>query len=357
MTFEGPQGAAFPRDQPSMPSYVIGQNDLSTKSKKNIANDDSEEKFTEEEIRKSFEYFDLDKNGEECIYHQICCFPNRHRLSHRQWFWWWGIGYIGAAEIRHILIFMGEHVSDEEVDMMISMLDLNGDGQISFKEFKAMVESDDPANENFLEGGLPARSSDSVASRRSIIDTKRAEKKIQIFSRCIQTAKLENEDVTRMWGILRKRAHSSSKKVGRENFMLDFDGFSELMPVFSTTSEAHSIFDLLRESSQSQVDGRELIMCFSNFVDFRSEEKCQLAFDMYDVDRSGFLSLDEIEALLMSTNLQTREAVKKRASTVMRCADVDGSGGVTIDELIVAAEKFPNLIFPLLRNILKGGGK
>ena len=28
---------------------------------------------------------------------------------------------------------MGEHVSDEEVDMMISMLDLNGDGQVSYK--------------------------------------------------------------------------------------------------------------------------------------------------------------------------------------------------------------------------------
>lgn len=31
----------------------------------------------------------------------------------------------GAAELRHCLIFMGEHVTEQEVDMMISMLDKN----------------------------------------------------------------------------------------------------------------------------------------------------------------------------------------------------------------------------------------
>ncbi|KAL7529116.1 hypothetical protein ACHAXR_002805 [Thalassiosira sp. AJA248-18] len=32
-------------------------------------------------------------------------------------------GYIGASELKHILIMMGEHVSDEEVGTMILMLD------------------------------------------------------------------------------------------------------------------------------------------------------------------------------------------------------------------------------------------
>ena len=42
---------------------------------------------------------------------------------------------------------MGEHISDEEVDMIISMLDLNGNGQVSFKvrysmEIKTIVQWD-----------------------------------------------------------------------------------------------------------------------------------------------------------------------------------------------------------------------
>ena len=38
--------------------------------------------------------------------------------------------FIGAAEIRHILICMGELITDEEVDEMIRMIDSGGDGQV-----------------------------------------------------------------------------------------------------------------------------------------------------------------------------------------------------------------------------------
>ena len=76
------------------------------------------------------------------------------------------------------------------------------------------------------------------------------------------------------------------------------------------------------------------------------EERCELAFEMYDIDRSGYLSIDEIEAMMMSTNLTTRDLIRKRAENFMMCADLDRSGGITIDELIVAAEKLPNLLYP-----------
>ena len=88
-------------------------------------------------------------------------------------------------------------------------------------------------------------------------------------------------------------------------------------------------------------------MSFTNFIPtFGLEEKCKLSFDMYDVDRSGYLSIHEIEAILLSTNIAAQELVKKRAETFMKCADTDRSGGITIDELIVAAEKLPTLLFP-----------
>lgn len=38
--------------------------------------------------------------------------------------------HIGAAEIRHVLICMGELITDEEVDEMIAMVDSDGDGQV-----------------------------------------------------------------------------------------------------------------------------------------------------------------------------------------------------------------------------------
>ena len=67
-------------------------------------------KFTDEEILEAFKAFDLDKNN-----------------------------FVGAAEIRHVLINIGEQVTDEEVDEMIRMVDTDGDGQVSWTEFYAMV--------------------------------------------------------------------------------------------------------------------------------------------------------------------------------------------------------------------------
>lgn len=50
-----------------------------------------------------------------------------------------GNGYIGNAEIRFVLEAMGESVTDEEVDEMIRMLDVDGDGEVNFKEFYKMA--------------------------------------------------------------------------------------------------------------------------------------------------------------------------------------------------------------------------
>lgn len=55
--------------------------------------------FTDDEIDEAFHFIDLDKNT-----------------------------FLGAAEIRHILVCMGELVTDEEIDAMIHLVDADGDG-------------------------------------------------------------------------------------------------------------------------------------------------------------------------------------------------------------------------------------
>ena len=65
-----------------------------------------------EEVKEAFREFDLDKNG-----------------------------FVGAAEIAHVLQSMGEKATDDEVDEMILMADLDGDGQISFDEFFKLINS------------------------------------------------------------------------------------------------------------------------------------------------------------------------------------------------------------------------
>ncbi|CAM5086013.1 unnamed protein product [Eretmochelys imbricata] len=67
---------------------------------------------SEEEIREAFRVFDEDE-----------------------------IGYISAAELRHVMTNLGEKLTDEEVDEMIKEADADGNGQVNYEEFVRMMVS------------------------------------------------------------------------------------------------------------------------------------------------------------------------------------------------------------------------
>ncbi|KAL7530084.1 hypothetical protein ACHAXR_003299, partial [Thalassiosira sp. AJA248-18] len=100
-----------------------------SKGKENEDMNSQGEEFTEKEIIEAFRSFDLDKNN-----------------------------YVGAAEIRHVLLNIGERPTDEEVDEMIRMVDKNGDGQVAFDEFYRMIT-----------GGREPPAGLRAAARRSVI--------------------------------------------------------------------------------------------------------------------------------------------------------------------------------------------
>ena len=66
----------------------------------------------EEKIREVFNVFDKDRNG-----------------------------YISAAELRHVMVSLGEKLADQEVDEMIKEADLDNDGQVNYEEFLTLMMS------------------------------------------------------------------------------------------------------------------------------------------------------------------------------------------------------------------------
>ena len=59
----------------------------------------SKQPFTDDEIKEAFSTFDMNGNG-----------------------------YVGAAEIKFVLDALGDEVTDEEIDEMIRLIDIDGDG-------------------------------------------------------------------------------------------------------------------------------------------------------------------------------------------------------------------------------------
>lgn len=49
-------------------------------------------------------------------------------------------------------------------------------------------------------------------------------------------------------------------------------------------------------------------------------------------------------AVLKANHLASAKAVAKKAQTIMKQADADGSGTLTLSEFLVVAKKFPNLV-------------
>ena len=50
-----------------------------------------------------------------------------------------GNGLISAAELRHVMMNLGEKLTDEEADEMIREADIDGDGHINYEEFVRMM--------------------------------------------------------------------------------------------------------------------------------------------------------------------------------------------------------------------------
>jgi calmodulin len=50
-----------------------------------------------------------------------------------------GSGTLSAREIKRMMREMGQELDDEDVDEMIRQADIDGDGEISWEEFKAMM--------------------------------------------------------------------------------------------------------------------------------------------------------------------------------------------------------------------------
>ena len=52
-----------------------------------------------------------------------------------------GNGYINAAELRQVMMNLGEKLTEEEVEMMIKEADSNGDGLVNYEEFISMMNA------------------------------------------------------------------------------------------------------------------------------------------------------------------------------------------------------------------------
>ena len=290
----------------------------------------STDEFTDQEIEDAFAFIDLDHNR-----------------------------YLGAAELRHVLICMGELITDEEVDEMIRMCDTDGDGQVSYAEFYQLVVHPDPGGPDFdpaklgSEHGAPpppkvpgdATAKVSESERSRLMGLKQQKRKL--LAQFSQENRVGREYIRSCYDRWHKVRHDKKKALDDDE--VSFDEWTHICRIEETgeNKELFKLYDAADGEAEGTIDMREFLLGINNFSGDARKDKCQFAFLLYDEDKNGFLTMDELVAVLKATHMATdKKQVMKKAQTIMRQCDDDGDGHINPEEFEIIAEKFPNILFP-----------
>ena len=346
--FTGPEGVAYPQRQDLIDSFDHRERKTYSDIARQKAEEDAAQQarremqqsavisathgvtdveFTDKEIYDAFRFIDLDKNF-----------------------------FIGSAEIRHILVCMGEMVTDEEIDMMIQMCDLDGDGQVSYEEFYRLARHPDPSRADFsdavaralqptslpgtgvFEGGVPPpppsgppglpqeeikagmppeRASRGAPGALSKTELSTAERQRQMMRKAekrklLQKFKNDNSSDMDFMEMAWKRFQSVEKS-GK----IKFENFIKLLGV-EPTGEIKRLFHLFDNDKSGSIDIKEFLLGLSNFASDDKQKKVKFCFDLYDADRNGFITEEELIQVLKANHMATNEAqVIRKAKTIM----------------------------------------
>lgn len=271
-------------------------------------------KFTDEEILEAFRAFDLDKNN-----------------------------FIGAAEIRHVLINIGEQVTDEEVDEMIRMVDKDGDGQVSWDEFYSMVTGGKKPplglSAEVRGGANAAKGGDAPVppTGPNVVQARNAKKAaLEDFAK---ENNLKPESIKKAY----RRFQATDKD---KSGMVDYTEFCEVLQV-DPSPQCETVFQLYDYDKTGQIDAREFLIAVSNYTGAGKEDKLKFAFMTFDEEGNGVITKAELLKILKANHMASHDVeVARKADTIMAQADKDGDGVITFDEFVIVSKKFPNILFP-----------
>ena len=346
--FTAPEGVAYPQRQDLIDSFDHRERKKYEDAMRQQADDDAAQlarremqknanisathgvtdaEFTDKEIYDAFRFIDLDKNL-----------------------------FIGSAEIRHILVCMGEMVTDEEIDMMITMCDLDGDGQVSYEEFFRMARHPDPSRADFsdpvaralqatslpamnaFEGGVPppppsgppglpeeelkadmpaeraSRGAPGALSKPGLSTAERQREMMRKAEKRKLLQKFKNDNSSDMDFLeVAWKRFQSVEKSGK----IKFKNFIELLGV-EPTGEIKRLFHLFDNDGSGSVDIKEFFLGLSNFASDDPQKKVKFCFMLYDADRNGFITEEELIQVLKANHMATNEAqVIRKAKTIM----------------------------------------
>ncbi|XP_045800483.1 calcium and calcium/calmodulin-dependent serine/threonine-protein kinase DMI-3 [Trifolium pratense] len=143
------------------------------------------------------------------------------------------------------------------------------------------------------------------------------------------------------------RIHFKKICSDRDNATLaEFEEVLKAMNMLSLIPFAARIFDLFDNNRDGTVDMREILCGFSSLKNSKGEDALRLCFQMYDTDRSGCISKEEVASMLRALPydcLPTDITEPGKLDEIFDLMDANNDGKVTFDEFKAAMQRDSSL--------------
>lgn len=278
--------------------------------------------YTEEEVKIAFDTYDLDKNK-----------------------------FVGASEIRYVLGLIGENATDEEIDEMVRMCDTDGDGQVTFDEFRKMILS--PQME------VKAQPKEKFRQTRGMgCDVLAGGSTKNYDEQDLNELMEEYLNGQKLKASFLKGVYKFIKQIDRANEgVISYEDFCSVMgrPESLFMKALYKAYDL---DGSGTLEIREFLVVLSSYTTSSKTDKLKFSFMMFDEDGSGFLERDEFLGLLRANfHYETDQALEKKCNEAFQINHQPPDGKITYDAFMQTSRNHPGLIFPITQSIHQLGGE
>ena len=122
--------------------------------------------------------------------------------------------------------------------------------------------------------------------------------------------------------------------------------YSMLVPDGDSSDFAEHVFRTFDTNGDDSIDFREFLCALSINSKDTTEEKLELAFNMYDIDKDGFITRGEMRDVITSTAKMIRSNdpnIEKRLEKIFRQMDTNRDEQISLEEFIEGAKNDPGV--------------